>query len=114
MNGPAHIRQLIEHGLLDALRIPADDAQLPRVGIATILIKLVLLDPFGRHEFIDEIHVVVDTPNFEDFLAAQAHAFVPTLLLAQVVGLLKFLAELAFVPSDLRYRGRAPDRFCTD
>ena len=38
--------------------------------VAAILIKLVLLDELGRHELIDEVHVVVDAAHFEDFLAA--------------------------------------------
>ena len=90
---------MIEQGLLDALGIPADDPQLAGVGVAAVLIELVLLDEFRRHELIDEIHVVVDPPDLENFLPAEAQAFVPVLLLAEVFGFLVFLAELALVPA---------------
>ena len=79
--------------------IAADDAQLAGVRVAAVLVELVLLDELGRHELVDEVHVVVDAADLEDLLAAEAQALVPLLLLAEVVGLLVFLAELALVPA---------------
>src|SRR5688500_3458866 len=94
----AHVGQVVEHRLLDALRVAADDAELARVGVAAVLVELVLLDELGGHEFVDEVHVVVDPPDLEDLLAAEPQPLVPALLLADVVRLLVLLAELALVP----------------
>ena len=80
------------------MRIAAHDAQLAGVRVAAVLVELVPLDEFRRHEFVDEIQVVVNATNLEDFFAAKADAFVPVLLFTQVLGLFVFLAEFALVP----------------
>jgi hypothetical protein len=65
----------------------------PGVRVAAVLIKLVLLDELRRHELVDEVHVVVTRRTSKIFLAAQAQALVPALLLPEVFALLVFLAE---------------------
>src|SRR6185437_5343470 len=97
--GLTHIRQMVKHRLLDALWVAADDAKLAGVGIAAVLIKLVLLDELRRHEFIDEIHVVIDAAHFEDLFPAEAEALVPFFSFAEVTGFFIFLAEFALVPA---------------
>src|SRR5207253_1081631 len=85
----------------DAHRVAADDPQLARVGVAAVLVELVFFDELGGHELVDEVDVVVDAADLEDLLAAQAEALVTALFLAEVVGLLVLLAELALVPAVL-------------
>jgi len=109
--GLAHVAQLVEQGLFDALGISGDDAELAGVGVAAVLEEAVFFDEFLGHKFVDEIDVVVDAADFEDFLAALAEALVPALFLAEVVGFFVFLAEFAFVSSGLRCRGTFPGRF---
>ena len=97
--GLTHIRQMVKHRLLDALRIAADDAKLAGVGIAPVLIKFMLLDELRRHEFVDEIHVVVDAAHFKDFFPTETQAFVPLFSFAEITGFFILLAEFPLIPA---------------
>src|SRR6266850_494852 len=97
--GLAHVGELIEKSLFDALWVAGDDAELAGVRVAAVLIEAVFFDEFLGHELVDEIDVVVDAADLEDFGAALAEAFVPAFFLAEVVGFFVFLAEFALVPA---------------
>ena len=95
----AHVGEVVEQRLLDALGVAADDAELAGVRVAAVLVELVALDELLGQELVDEVDVVVDAADLEDLLAALAEALVPAFLAAEVVGLLVFLAEAALVPA---------------
>src|SRR5262245_35320949 len=52
-----------------------------------------------RQKLVDEGQVIMDSPDFKDFLAAQAKLLVPITLGSVIVAPLIFIAESAAIPA---------------
>ena len=76
-DGLTEVGQVEQEPLLDLLELPAFDL----VGVVLIVVlvaeELIPAAEILGEERVDERHVIVNAPDFEDFLPAQANRFVP-------------------------------------
>ena len=95
----AEVGQAEEQAFLDLLELAALDLVSLVLIVVLVAEELVAAAEVGRQEGIDERHVVVDPPDLEDLLAAQAELLVPAGGAVVVVALVLLGAELPLVPA---------------
>src|SRR5262249_13149817 len=94
----AEVGQVEQQPLLDLLELAALDLVHLALVVVPVAEHLVAPAEVRGEELVDEGHVVVDPPDLDDLLTAQAELLVPVPPDVVVVALLPLGAELTPVP----------------